>query len=496
MRPFVRNFGKFGATKANWRPRQFYFALTMFAVLAYVAWTLHRTASVEPQREEGAEVAAAGQQQLNAQAVAQLWQRVHRIRQLLEDGAKAPRLEKPGSGAPHPSTDPFPYALHRLATSSLPEAGNSSAEDGTIFVSFASFRDIECGRTLSHLFEQAAFPRRIFVGVVEQREQKQHEPYCVTDDLLLCVSSAKTDDAKQADAFCPLHNVRFRRTSPQEAKGPTFGRYVAGLMYQGETYFMMIDSHNRFVARWDAVLVSIYVDVVRRRQGLSVQAPWKAVLSHYPAAFERGIDLSADTGGRERYMRLMCSGHFLAENGIFRLDSELIRTPRDKQAVRQPFVAAGFLFTNASVLTEVPFDPHLDYLFDGEEILHSARLYTHGWDSYMPTFNALYHFYGRPDAPKVWSVPGNLWWVHQKVSHVRVLLLLNQTMDAHRIRDSDAAAYADGRVRRDMELYGMGKARSLADFWKYAHVRVDSHQQDDARGYCHKLLLSDGQTAE
>ena len=31
-----------------------------------------------------------------------------------------------------------------------------------------------------------------------------------------------------------------------------------------------------------------------------------------------------------------------------------------------------------SLLREVPFDPHLEHLFNGEEILFSARAWTHG----------------------------------------------------------------------------------------------------------------------
>jgi Glycosyltransferase (GlcNAc) len=46
--------------------------------------------------------------------------------------------------------------------------------------------------------------------------------------------------------------------------------------------------------------------------------------------------------------------------------------------LQTPFAAAGFMFYAGHMLLEVPFDPHLPYLFDGEEILYSARLWTHG----------------------------------------------------------------------------------------------------------------------
>lgn len=36
------------------------------------------------------------------------------------------------------------------------------------------------------------------------------------------------------------------------------------------------------------------------------------------------------------------------------------------------------MFYAGHILREVPFDPLLPYLFDGEEILYSVRLWTHG----------------------------------------------------------------------------------------------------------------------
>lgn len=60
-----------------------------------------------------------------------------------------------------------------------------------------------------------------------------------------------------------------------------------------------------------------------------------------------------------------------------------------------PFVGAGFQLSSADVLIEVPFDPKLDMLFVGEEILYSARLWTKGWDMFAPDMNIVKHHYNR-----------------------------------------------------------------------------------------------------
>ena len=148
-------------------------------------------------------------------------------------------------------------------------------------------------------------------------------------------------------------------------------------------------------------------------------------------------------------------------------------------------------------------DPHLDFLFDGEEVLYASRLYTNGWDSYLPTENLLYHFYTRKDAPKVWSVAGNKWWVHQGVSNERALKLLLSFQNEPLVPIEDAKGLAlqpfttlpnhrpvepsgDARVMKEWEKYGMGTRRSLRAFWAYA--MVDPVEKSTRLGICDFLV--------
>ena len=61
----------------------------------------------------------------------------------------------------------------------------------------------------------------------------------------------------------------------------------------------------------------------------------------------------------------------------------------------QPICGSRFQLSSADVLTDVPFDPKLDMLFVGEEILYSARLWTKGWDTFAPDMNLVWHHYNR-----------------------------------------------------------------------------------------------------
>ena len=62
--------------------------------------------------------------------------------------------------------------------------------------------------------------------------------------------------------------------------------------------------------------------------------------------------------------------------------------------MRIPHLAAGMLFLRIlDFLKDVPYDPWLPYIFEGEEMLLSARLWTNGYNFYMPNENICFHQY-------------------------------------------------------------------------------------------------------
>lgn len=79
------------------------------------------------------------------------------------------------------------------------------------------------------------------------------------------------------------------------------------------------------------------------------------------------------------------------------LNSLLTRTIRSP--VPSLFWAAGFAFSSAQVIQEVPYDPSLRFLFFGEESSMSARLWTHGYDFFAPSETVIYHLWKRSYRP-------------------------------------------------------------------------------------------------
>lgn len=60
-------------------------------------------------------------------------------------------------------------------------------------------------------------------------------------------------------------------------------------------------------------------------------------------------------------------------------------------------------YTLSSLVIEVPFDPFLPWIFMGEEIIMSTRLWTAGYDIFAPSQSVVGHMYNRPHQPKFWE---------------------------------------------------------------------------------------------
>ena len=98
------------------------------------------------------------------------------------------------------------------------------------------------------------------------------------------------------------------------------------------------------------------------------------------------------------------------EDQIIRLNSGNGYNGDEIAPTQIPFVAAGFFFTPARWLVDVPFDPYMPWCFMGEEIMLSMRSWTHGWDIYAPRKNWIAHQYrpGRMGLPKFWGSVGRM----------------------------------------------------------------------------------------
>jgi hypothetical protein len=105
-------------------------------------------------------------------------------------------------------------------------------DDNLIFVSIAAYRDPQLVPTVTDCIAKARYPERLRFGICWQ-----HSP---------------------AEDTLPLfHDDCFRILSIdwRESKGACWARSEVMKLWQGEEWFLQVDSHCRFAKDWDAMLV-------------------------------------------------------------------------------------------------------------------------------------------------------------------------------------------------------------------------------------------------
>jgi hypothetical protein len=294
----------------------------------------------------------------------------------------------------------------------------------TIFVSIAAYRDPELVPTLRDCIARARYPHALRFGICWQHGE---------------------DEAAAPDFADP--RVRVIDVLWRESRGACWARAEVMKLWQGEDFFLQIDSHHRFVQDWDALLLA-----QMNRSGAA-----KPLLTSYGAPFDPGTTPPPGEPMQMDFDRF-------TEDGIplFRP-----RTIPNWQALDRPlcarFVSGHFLFAPGSFVNDVPYDPEL--YFHGEEITLSIRAFTHGYALFHPPEHILWHEYTRLNRPKHWD------------DHVRSRGVEREW------HECDAASRT--KVRRfllgeDVGAFGCGAERSFADYEAYAGVSFRHHAAQDA----------------
>ena len=302
---------------------------------------------------------------------------------------------------------------------------NVPQKNGKIFVSIASYRDPECMTTVKQLFEKAYNWKKINIGICTQN--KEDDKVCIDDSFNLYKS-----------------NIKQIKMSHMEARGPQFARYLCSHLWDGEQYFLMIDSHLLFRQNWDKILIDMYNSCPSK----------KSILTGYPPDHDSKNPYADNT------FTYTCKSHFKDDFHIIS-SAQYVNTDKPELPWATPYVSAGFFFTRSEWLIEVPFDPYTPHLFQGEEILLAIRSYTHGWDIFnLNTHVCTHHYDRRKDKlPHFWE-DHNDYYKIQKLSNMRYYYIINQCKltDVHPI------------FRKEIEYYGVGKERSIAEFFNFSKM--------------------------
>ena len=329
------------------------------------------------------------------------------------------------------------------------------APSETIFVSIPEYRDSEAAFTICNLFARAYCPFHVYVGVCSQRTTG------VDSDLMKEIISIATAPSAHrhgsinftdhVEAFLREH-VRVETVQSVLAKGPVIARAsIERNLYKGQKYIMMIDSHMRFRDNWDKTAM----------ENLNRCDSPKPILTMYPAHYismgnQEPDGMSEKNPAGPPTCLFACD---LTDKGIVGLQARQCAFRPSKPLV-QLFWTPCFSFTYATAHQEVPYDPHLRYLFYGEEISMTARLWTAGWDFFCPQEMLLRHNWDSSYRPSFKELNKSAVNAEQRV---QALLGIRATSSLH------------PNVTSKLEKYGLGNRRSLAAYEQFADLNFANH---------------------
>ncbi|MCB2262814.1 MAG: hypothetical protein LGR52_07740 [Candidatus Thiosymbion ectosymbiont of Robbea hypermnestra] len=313
----------------------------------------------------------------------------------------------------------------------------------TIFVSVASYRDPQCPETVFDLFEKAACPSRVFVGVCQQNDDS---------DADVLEAYRKLVARRGAGDFSA--QIRVHRLDADRAQGPMAARHrIEGELYRDERYYLIIDSHTLFTPRWDVACIHMWTQARKLSP--------KPILTMYPAGFKPFRRRWPKRGYENRppgYVRFL---KFIKRTGLVHtVGFGMQRIP--ERPLPSLFWVACYSFGLGSQIREVPFDPHCPYVFIGEEISMAARLWTHGYDFFHPTRMVVYHMrqQGRPTFWRLFDGDSPL---HEQRRELE---------QAGYRRIQTLLGIHEGRIEAP---YGLGTARTLADYEGF--IGIDMRRQ-------------------
>jgi Rps23 Pro-64 3,4-dihydroxylase Tpa1-like proline 4-hydroxylase/GT2 family glycosyltransferase/peroxiredoxin len=321
----------------------------------------------------------------------------------------------------------WPMAPQKKTRSSASKAKKAAdmeapqAAPARIFVQIASYRDPDCQYTVKDLFEKAAHPERIFVGICWQRVQGE-------DDHCFQVPYPRPQQVRVLDV------------DARKSRGVCWARSQTQTLWQGEEFTLQIDSHMRFEPRWDETLLTMWAQCDNP----------KAVLTCYPPGFTPPDDCKKD------FVFGMSAKEFDKHGILLMKGAPAYKTSQlPKKPMQGAFLSGCMYFGSASLIRDVPYDPHL-YFF-GEEISYGVRLWTHGYDLFHPNQLVVYHDWDRSKRPTHFSDHRD-WSSHNKRAFARVKHLLGTERSS------------DPKVLDEIDRFGLGTVRSLADYQVYAGV--------------------------
>lgn len=248
----------------------------------------------------------------------------------------------------------------------------SKKNNGLIFVNIASYRDIECHKTIKSLITNCNNWKNLRIYVCQQNSVEDID----------CIHGL---DKKYYDILNVL------RLSYIDARGPTWARFLIQQRYSGEQYYLQIDSHTIFEKDWDMKLINTLNNL-----------PEKSCLTQYLPEYEIGKIKTIPKLRSELKVTHICP-----MDGFTRISSKHVDV---NSKYNVPFISNGwsgcFSFSSGDICIDAPIDCYTPDVFFGEEMDIAIRLFTRGWNFYSPNYPIAYTNFNRNYRDTFWEKKG------------------------------------------------------------------------------------------
>ena len=291
-----------------------------------------------------------------------------------------------------------------------------------IFVNIASYRDSLLTNTIKQAYNNAIYKQNIVFGVVEQEYQ---------------------NESLDLDSLPFKNQVQYLRIDPEQSRGCCWARSIAQSMWQGEEYYLQIDSHTEFDPGWDHSYTTKMEELKRWHK--------KPIITGYPYGFDykNGV-ITKHIRPKDPVIDIIkvvkencfVNGYYIhAKGGLFRTK---------EQFTHAFMLSAGSLFTLGSFVEDIPYDPFL--FFSGEEQSLALRAWTKGYDIFHTSKIPLYHCYDNSYR--------KLYWDNDEIKLTNWSQLEKNSMN--RLQKIVTGEYIGS--------YGIGTERSIEDFVNWSGI--------------------------
>ncbi len=256
----------------------------------------------------------------------------------------------------------------------------------SIFVSVPSLDDSEIVPTVVNCLSESSGENEIHIGIA----------YSVIFNSKKKVNKLRSELEKYP-------NVQIKSQNFNNHTGVGFGRLAAHSLYNGEDYFLQIDSHTLFTPSWDKKIIVEYSDAVKE-YGERV-----ALTGYLPKYRYNGVGMdNRKPNDTHRIMKAAfsrddksfsarhegCSVCKTWEMLPFWDNEDLTEEDVQRRYIKADKVSAGFIFSDSKFAESYKDYFPFVYRFFEEEIVMSIEMVQRGYKLIQPTISGLmYHLY-------------------------------------------------------------------------------------------------------